>query len=300
MAEFVEKPLDGDLNIDLLSPSRIAIFGLGLMGGSLAKALQGKCQEIIAIDPDEFTVIFARDNGITDYVSHVPDEKLNETNLIILAAPIQQIIKLLGKLPELHEGSPIVMDLGSTKVSIVEAMQFLPARFDPIGGHPMCGKEKASIKYANRNLYKDAPFPLVPLERTSVDAKTLARQVIEAIGAVPLWLDAETHDNWTAKTSHMPYLISNNLAAVTPLEAALLVGPGFKSTTRLAGSQIGIMMDILLTNRSQILQGLKDFDGNLQDIIEYLEQEDYKSLQELLVRGESQYKSIFAKSGNGY
>jgi len=297
MADLMKKPSENDLNMNLLSSSRIAIFGLGLMGGSIAKALQGKCREIVAIDPDEPTVIYARENRIADHVTQHPDEKLQSTNLIVLAAPIQQIIDLIGELPALHNGSPCVMDLGSTKATIVKAMQLLPTRFDPIGGHPMCGKEKASIKFADRDLFSKAPFPLVPLERTSDDAKTLAKQIVEAVGAVPVWLDAETHDNWTAKTSHLPYLISNSLAAVTPLDAASVIGPGFRSSVRLAGSQIEMMMDILVSNRSNILKGLRDYRSNFLEIIEYLEKEDYQSLQELLVKGEIQYNKIIANSG---
>jgi prephenate dehydrogenase len=190
------------------------------------------------------------------------------------------------------------MDLGSTKKTIVETMETLPTRFDPIGGHPMCGKEKASIKHADQDLFNKAPFPLVRLERTSANAQTLAKQVVEAIGAFPVWLDAEIHDNWTAKTSHMPYLISNSLAAVTPLEAAILIGPGFRSTSRLAGSKIEMMMDILISNRSNILQALRDYEGSLLEIIKHLEQEDYQSLQELLVQGETQYNKINSTSGS--
>ena len=288
-----------DRVVDSLNSSSVSIFGLGLMGGSLAMALHGKCREIIAVDPDPITVSHARKNQIVDYVTQLPDEKINRTDIIVLAAPIRKIISLLGQLPSLHDGSAIVIDLGSTKTSIIEAMRALPDRFDPIGGHPMCGKENASIAFADEELFIGAPFALIPLIKTSSTAKMLAEQIVESIGAVPLWLDAETHDAWAARTSHLPYLTSNNLAAVTPIEAAQLVGPGFKSAARLAGSQIEMMIDILITNREEIISGLNEFEGNLMEIIQALEQEDYPRLKEMLNHGENQYQKIIQMIDEG-
>ena len=281
---------------DTLSSSTVAILGLGLMGGSLALALRGHCRHLIAFDPDSSTVSKARELNIVLQVFEEPGEQLSKADVLILAAPVRAIISLIHELPRLHTGSPVVMDLGSTKTQIIEAMKTLPERFDPIGGHPMCGKEKSSLQYAQRELYMGAPFVLTPLERTSLRARRMAAQIVKTVGGVPLWKEYQTHDRWAAATSHLPYIIANSLAYTTQDEAAALIGPGFRSTTRLAGSSTQMMMDILITNRSNIINNLQNFGNHLDLIQKCLIDEDYGSLERLLAQGTSNYSQLMNHS----
>ena len=266
------------------------------MGGSLALALRGHCRHLIAIDPDSSTVRKARELNIVPQVFEEPGEQLSQADVLILAAPVRAIISLIHELPRLHSGSPVVMDLGSTKTQIMEAMKTLPKRFDPIGGHPMCGKEKSSLQYAQRELYMGAPFVLTTLERTSIRARSLAAQIVKTVGGVPLWTEHQTHDRWTAATSHLPYIIANSLAYTTQNEAAALIGPGFRSTSRLAGSSTQMMMDILITNRSNIINNLQIFSNHLDLIQKCLVDEDYGALERLLAQGTSNYSQLMNHS----
>jgi prephenate dehydrogenase len=277
-----------------LSSARIAILGLGLMGGSLALALQGKCASLVGADPLPYARELAVKNRVVEKVSGDPAEILPMADVIILAAPVNAIIGLIYELPELYSGSAIVLDLGSTKRQITDAMQRLPERFDPIGGHPMCGKEKSSLDYAEASLFQGAPFALTPLESTSKHARAFAEGLALAIGAVPIWLDADTHDRWTAATSHLPYLLASALAICTPSEAAALVGPGFRSTARISVSSSDMMLDILATNRHNILDRLRRYREQVQIFEELLEKEDYSALRELLELGANNYRKLKA------
>ena len=281
---------------DTLSSSTVAILGLGLMGGSLAMALRGHCRYLIAIDPDSSTVSKARELNIVHQVFEEPGEQLSKADVLILAAPVREIISLIHELPRLHSGSPVVMDLGSTKTKIMEAMEALPKRFDPIGGHPMCGKEKSTLQYAQRELYMGAPFVLTPLERTSIRARRIAAQIVKTVGGTPLWTEDQTHDRWAAVTSHLPYIIANSLAYTTQNEAEALIGPGFRSTSRLAGSSTQMMMDILITNRSNIINNLQIFGNHLDLIQKCLVDEDYEVLERLLTHGTSNYRQLMNHS----
>ncbi len=274
---------------------RLAILGLGLMGGSLAMALQGKCSALLGIDPDPHTVELARQQHIVDLAELEPAGLLPQADVIILAAPVNAIIDLLQDLPRLHPGSPIVIDLGSTKARIMQTMQLLPERFDALGGHPMCGKEVSGLANADARLFQGAPFAFTASPRTTPHARRFAEWLAASIGACPLWIDAATHDRWVSATSHLPYLAANALAYITPVETAPLAGPGFRSTTRLAVSPADLMLDVLMTNRAAVLDSLHSFREHLEWIERLLAQGEFDALENLLGEG-ARRKQILSQS----
>jgi prephenate dehydrogenase len=244
----------------------ICIVGLGLMGGSLALALRGSCTCLIGVDPDPGTLKLARNKNIVDFATDDLTEALAQTDLVILAAPVCTNLALLEKIPQIHPEPLSILDLSSTKSAIVKAMNQLPQGFAALGGHPMCGKETAGLPHADGKLFWDTIFALTPTKRTTQALRQLADNIIAIISAQPLWIDAETHDRWAAATSHLPYLVSAALAASTPLEVTSLIGPGFQSTSRLAASNVTMMMDILATNREQVLAAISRYRIALDEI----------------------------------
>lgn len=186
------------------------------------------------------------------------------------------------------------MDLGSAKKQIVDAMARLPERFDPIGGHPICGKEKLSLANAERTLYYAAPFLLTPLERTSVRALSAADQIIEALGAKGETLNAVDHDRILASTSHLPFLISSALALSTPTDVASFIGPGFKSTSRLAGTPSSMMLGVLQSNRENVLTALHGLQAQLAEIETALSRNDFTKLESILKDACSSYQTFIS------
>ncbi len=255
-------------------------------------ALRGHCEILYGFDPEEDVIRYARDNQVIDDGSIKLEEFINKANVIILAAPVKKIINLITQLPDIHDGNPVVIDLGSTKNEIVQAMEMLPERFQPIGGHPMCGKEKASIHHADPDLFKGSVFLLTPLQRTTTIALETATQIINLIGATPLLLDPSTHDRLTAATSHFPYLLANILAQITSLDAQFVLGPGFRSSSRLAGSSPEMMLDILATNRKNILLLIDRFSIQLNKMKDSLEEENYSDLLIDLQHGADNYYKL--------
>lgn len=275
-----------------LSKARIAIIGLGLMGGSLALALRGKCAALYGIDTNSAVLELALSQQIVDAASTDASALLSEADAIILSAPVPAILTLLECLPSLTQNSCIVMDLGSTKRQVVEAMSKLPANFDLIGGHPICGKEKLSLANAERGLYYAAPFLLTPLQRTSPRALSAARQIIKAIGAKEKILDALEHDRILAATSHLPFLISSALVLSTPEEAAAFIGPGFKSASRLAGTDSSMMLGVLQSNRENALNALHSMQTELSQIEAALCENDFEKLELLLDAAQDKYQKL--------
>jgi prephenate dehydrogenase len=239
-----------------LAESSVAIVGLGLMGGSLAMALRGHCKSLLGCDLDKETLKLARETDVVDVTVSNFEAVLPQADFIVLATPVRTILELLIAIPEFLEEPAVIMDLGSTKIEIVQAMEGLPHSLDPIGGHPMCGKEISGLENASGDLFIGAPFALTALSRTTPRARFLAEEMIQVIGAKTIWMEPEIHDEWVAATSHLPYLLSVALTSATPFEVSPLVGPSFQSATRMAASSPKMMTDIFLTNQEPVLRAI--------------------------------------------
>lgn len=275
-----------------LRDAKVAILGLGLMGGSLALALKGQCAALLGIDPDPAALSLALRQNIVDQADSDPASLLPQADLVILAAPVPVILTLLQKLPEYTSNSCIVLDLGSTKRAIVEQMENLPKHFDPLGGHPICGKEKLTLANAERTLYYGAPFILTPLTRTTPRALSAAQQIIVTVGAKAITLDAAEHDRILAATSHLPFLLSSALALATPEECAPLVGPGFRSTSRLAGTPSSMMMGVMQTNRENILAAIHRLRAQLDTLEIQLSASEFDNLETTLDQSRAVYHEL--------
>ena len=271
---------------------KVVVVGLGLMGGSLAQGLKLKGQFIIAVDPDPDTRMYAVQNQVVDRISADPESLIPEADVIVLSAPIDAILDIIPSLPELHPGSPILLDLGSTKVNICQALKSLPARFQSVGGHPICGKEVGGISNATPSLFYGSAFAFTPFESTTDLARRYAEWLAKNLGAYPLWFSPEVHDRWLSVTSHLPYLLSSALTLLTPLEAASLVGPGFLSVSRLAGSRPAVMFPILETNRQYVLEAISDFRELLDEIETELRSDQRSTLPEILNQARNRRASL--------
>jgi len=275
-----------------LKDANIALIGLGLMGGSLALTVKARCHRLSAYDLDPATVELARRQEIVHVADSDPAKILADVDLVILACPVPAIVDWLRRLPEFIQHPCIVLDIGSSKRAIVAALDTLPANFDPIGGHPICGRERLLLENAERFLYRDAPFVLTPLSRTSERARFAALQIVDALGARPIWLDADDHDRILAATSHLPYLLSAALVLATSDDCASLLGPGFRSSARLAGTPSSMMLGVLQSNRDNVLNSIHRLQDELQSIEANLVSEDFNSLESQLNIARAKYRKL--------
>ena len=275
-----------------LQDSKIAIIGLGLMGGSLALALKGKCAALYGIDSDHAAIELARTQRVVDQADSDPTILLPAADLVVIATPVPAIIEFIQKLPSLLQKPCIVLDLGSTKRNILQAMAALPDYFDPIGGHPICGKEKLGLRNADASLFQGAPFVITALERTTQRARSAVGHIISIVGARLIAMAAEDHDRILASTSHLPFLLSSALALSMPQEFVPLVGTGFKSTSRLAGTPSHMMMGVLQSNRENILNSILAFRNALDQIESALQTENYMQLELSLNQSRSAYETL--------
>ncbi len=275
--------------------ARVAIVGLGLMGGSLAAALRAHdaCREVVGVArrPSSLTTALTLQmihRGTTDLREGVMD-----ADLVILCTPVGDILAKIAQIGPWLKPGCVLMDVGSTKVEICRAMEGLPEGVQPVGGHPMCGKEVSGLAVAEPSLYLDKAFVLSPLARTAPEAIALAEALVRAVGARPLYLEPERHDRIVAAISHLPYLLAVSLVLAAERLAQqedgqqdrmlwALAASGFGDTSRVAASSIPMMSDILRTNRAAVLEAARTAQAELNRLIELLQEDDMEALLPLL------------------
>jgi len=271
-----------------LPDAQVTVVGLGLMGGSLAGALRGRCRSVVGVARREETVETALARGLVDHGTTDLAEGVRGADIVVLATPVRVIMRQLRETAPLLPEGCLLMDLGSTKTQIVAAMARLPDHVQPLGGHPMCGKEKSGIEAADPNLYRGRTFILTPLKRTSKKALTLGRALARAVGAQPLVLEPERQDFLVATVSHLPYMLACALVATadatTSKDPAVwkIMAGGFRDTSRVAASDVSMMIDILLTNREEVLKALKTYEAQLHKLTRLVENGDEEELQSAL------------------
>lgn len=272
-----------------LKDANLAIVGLGLMGGSLALALKGHCRRLIGLDTHPPTIEAALAKSVVDAAGADPAALLPGADVVILAAPVPAILDWLSALPRYIRHPCVVLDIGSTKREIVRRMAGLPANFDPIGGHPICGREKLGLQNADALLYRGALFVITPLKRTASRARSAAQQIVSILGARLVELAAEEHDEIFAFTSHLPFLLASALAHSTPPQHLPFTGTGFRSAARLAGTPASMMLGVLESNRDNVLTALRTFRNSLAEFEAALQDENYSYLELILNQSRASY-----------
>ena len=282
-----------------LADSRLVVVGLGLMGGSLAGALRGRCERVVGVSRRPETIEQALELGLIDEGTVDLPAALTHADVVVLATPVRTILRQLAEIGPLLPVGSLLIDLGSTKREICAAMDELPVGIQALGGHPMCGKEVAGTAAADPALYRGRTFIFCPLERTSSAALALGEELARAVGALPLVMDADRQDYLVATVSHLPYLLACSLVATAdattsadPLVWQIVAG-GYRDTSRVAGSDVTMMMDILTTNRDRILSAVDVYQEQLAQLKQQLASHNDRGLQEGLEHIRATRKEMF-------
>jgi prephenate dehydrogenase len=255
---------------------RIAIVGLGLIGGSIAFAARRTwpSTQVLAIDCNavlrEALSRRAIDTGASDLSA------VSEADLVVLAAPVRQNLSLLRQVAGHVSGSTVVTDVGGTKRAIVDAAARLPKETIFVGGHPLGGGARGGFEFATASLFNRRPWILTPVDRRdAAGAVERLSAFVTGLGAVPTVMPASDHDRLLAFISHLPQLTVTALMEVVGTMAATnglrLAGQGLIDTTRLASSPASVWRDICATNADEIaraldllIERLSDLRGDLQ------------------------------------
>lgn len=271
------------------SSRHLTVVGLGLIGGSMARALRGYATTITGVEMNPAARDFALSNGIVDYATDDLQEGVADADTVILAAPVRAIITMVEKrIGTYLRSNTLLIDVGSTKQDICNAMGKLPIGIQAMGGHPMAGKESSGVESSDAALYHGRPFVLCPTRRTTPATRVRALALAEAVGANPIEMEAHRHDHLVAAISHLPYLISSAFVATVAQQSNndpavwQLAAGGFRDTSRLAASDIRMMSDILSTNTRAVATLLAHFRVQLAILETLLIEDDEAKLAEWL------------------
>jgi prephenate dehydrogenase len=255
---------------------RLSVIGLGLLGGSVAKAAraQSLAGEIVGVGRYRESLEPALRDGTVDRVTTDIREGVAAADLCLLAAPVATLCEILPAVWAAAAPDTVITDVGSTKARIVETAERLagerPLQF--VGGHPMAGSELSGYEVARADLFRGATVILTPTERTPPGAAKQVTQLWEAVGARVTALDPLTHDRAVAAISHLPHLVADALVdAVLRLDPAHLelAARGFKDTTGIAASNPRVWREIFQDNRAALREALGAFRAAL-DALERL------------------------------
>ncbi|MGH9470334.1 MAG: prephenate dehydrogenase [Terriglobia bacterium] len=267
-----------------LSFRRVAIAGVGLIGGSWGLALRRHGFRGVRVGCDRPEVLDrARALGAIDEGREKLSEALAGADLIILAAPVAAILRLLPEIKSSAGADALITDVGSTKRAICErAGEALGGTHLFLGGHPLAGKELSGIEHAEAALFENAAYTLTPQRGEDLDDPRALRfrEILSAFGARVLVMDAAAHDEAVAWLSHLPQLLSTGLASLATERPSLplaLAASGFRDATRLAGSPYALWRDICSTNLDNIQYALDAMILKLQSVRDHLVDEGLES-----------------------
>lgn len=242
---------------------RIAILGVGLIGGSIGLAVRRRLgAEVAGFDPDADTMTRAVELGALDHTAESVAEAVGGADVVFCAAPVRVLASLVDEALAKSGHAAVVTDVGSTKQALIEALAGNPQGSRFIGGHPLAGAETAGVENARAELLEGARWYLTPTPESSGVAYDLLRRTVADLGARPQAIDPETHDRVMASVSHLPHVLANVLvgqaAAALAEEAERLpeVGRSFRDTTRVAGANPAIWGDIFATNSEAVAAGI--------------------------------------------
>ena len=273
--------------------NRVAIIGLGLIGGSIGLALHKAkaAQQVVGYDLGKGISNQARKSGAIDQpYSSLPDT-VRGAELIILATPVGAMRSLLQEIAGSVTPGAVVTDVASTKLQVISwAEEFLPSSVAFVGGHPMTGKELSGVESSDAALFQGRIYCLTPTARTRPAAINKVSTFVEALGARVRFLEPAEHDGQVAGISHLPFVASIALmktVAESPAwaDAAMLAAGGFRDMSRLAAGDPEMYRDICLTNSEALTRWLNEYIATLTTLRERIAGHD-KNLDETFARAQ--------------
>ena len=273
--------------------NKLCIIGVGLIGGSLARALKkvGAVGEVVGSGRNVSHLEIAKSLGVIDTVETDIALAVKGCDMVVVAVPLGAMQSVFEKIAPVITEDMIITDVGSAKASVIEAAKIafntLPKTFIP--GHPIAGTEKSGVEASFPELYENRRVIITPLENSSNDAITKVRGMWQACGADVVETTVDHHDEVLAATSHLPHMLAFSLVDTlakmdSKNEIFDFAAGGFRDFTRIASSDPDMWRDICLSNGDALVTMIKKFSDDLQLLSKAIENNDSTYLEETFSR----------------
>ncbi|MFH0876622.1 MAG: prephenate dehydrogenase/arogenate dehydrogenase family protein [Candidatus Omnitrophota bacterium] len=261
---------------------KVAIIGVGLLGGSLGLAIKEKklARRVVGYFRHKEKIKTAVRRGVIDEGTDHFSSAVSGADFIILCTPIYDIIGKLKQLKRSKQNKILITDVGSTKAEIVKAARGLSF----VGSHPLAGSEQSGIAFAKSDLFKATLCLLTPCASTPSRSTKRVAQFWRRLGAKVSFMDAEKHDRIVACVSHLPHAIAFSLTNGVPTDMTRFAARAFKDMTRIAVSPVNVWMDIFLSNKKQTLKSMAEFEKSFLTLKAALAHNDIRALSSFLKR----------------
>lgn len=290
-----------DSRMEKLFIPRLAVIGVGLIGGSLALALKASdaVGEVVGIGRGLANLETALELGVVDRITRDAAAGVRDADLVFLATPVLSLPEVASAIaPHLKPGA-ILTDGGSVKGSVARTIEpLLPPGVHFVPGHPIAGTEKSGAEAAFSTLYRGRRCILTPTDRTDPGALALVRRVWETAGSEVVLMDVEKHDRVLAAISHLPHMVAyslvNAVSTYDRYEENILEysAGGFRDFTRIASSDPTMWRDIALTNRDALLEMMERFERFFAELREDVRSGDGTKLFEFFLRSKESRDAI--------
>ena len=266
--------------------NKITIIGVGLIGGSLAKALKEKnlAKTVFGYGRERSRLEEAKKSNIIDGYSTQIEEAVNHADIIVIATPVGTFRNIFSEVKPLIADNVIISDVGSTKTNIVDIAKeilgdksqcFVPA-------HPIAGKEKSGFEASDGNLYIGKKVIITPIKDNSSESIQVIESMWKNVGAEVDFMSPQSHDDLLGMTSHLPHMLAfslvNYLVDQNP-SASIYAGGGFKDFSRIASGDAVMWRDICLQNKDKIITHLRGYQSTVEELIDAIDQEERDKLE---------------------
>lgn len=280
--------------------SKVGIVGLGLIGGSLCKALRNRCgiKTIVASNRSEDVLIAAKSEGVIDDYSLGITDIFEDCDIVFICTPVDKIFDYAKLLIPIVGKDCIISDVGSTKGHIYDDIKTLGNSITYIGGHPMAGSERFRYNASKEHLFENAYYILTPAENVAEEKTEEFRRLIEKTGAIPVIISPYEHDYAVASISHVPHIIAAALVNnVKKLDSEkeymhLLAAGGFKDITRIASSSADMWESIMFENKEDIISVLDSLTDVISEIKKSILEEKHQQVYEYFQNAQ-EYRNSF-------
>ncbi|GAB4540360.1 MAG: prephenate dehydrogenase [Thermodesulfovibrionia bacterium] len=265
---------------------KVAIIGVGLIGGSFGLALKeiGFGASIIGIGRNEENLIRAKERGIIDGYTTIAPHGVEDADLILLATPVGRFEGIVNDIKDRIKKGAIVTDVGSVKTEVVRRLSpLMPDGVSFVGAHPIAGKESSGIGCASADIFKGTKCIITPAHESDNESIEIVSSIWKRIGSEVIMMTPEDHDLIYSAISHLPHIVAYSLVnTIGDIDSEFIefAGQGFKDTTRIALSSPELWRDIVLFNRENLIRMLEVFMKNIDRIKGLLEKEDSKAIKE--------------------